>query len=126
MTRLTVTLIVLSVTLTAIAQMVLKAGVTGRDVQIAGQSGSPVSFLLALALSWQVWAGLLAFGISVLMWLFVLSRVEVSTAYPFVALGMVLTTALGYFLFNESMSAMKVGGIALIALGVILVARGAQ
>ena len=122
MTRLTALLIGASVCLSALGQLLLKAGVATPRVQAAA-SGSIPGFLIAVAGSWLVWVGLAVFGVSVLMWLSVLARVPVSTAYPFVALGLILTAGLGYFLFGEAMSTGKIIGILLIAAGVVLVAR---
>lgn len=123
MTRLTALLIGASVCLSALGQLLLKAGVGTPRVQAAASSGSIPNFLIAVAGSWLVWVGLAVFGVSVLMWLSVLARVPVSTAYPFVALGLILTAGLGYFLFGEPMSTGKIAGILLIAAGVVLVAR---
>jgi multidrug transporter EmrE-like cation transporter len=123
MTRLTALLIGVSVCLSAVGQMLLKAGVGAPRVREAAAAGSIPDFLIAVAGSWLVWVGLVVFGVSVLLWLNVLTRVEVSTAYPFVALGLILTAAMGYLFFGEAMSAGKIVGIALIAAGVVLVAR---
>jgi drug/metabolite transporter (DMT)-like permease len=58
-----------------------------------------------------------------LVWLVVLTRVEVSLAYPFVAMGFVLTLILGWWLQGDSIGLMRVAGTLLIAAGVVLVAR---
>lgn len=125
MTRITLFIIAISVTLAALGQVLLKAGMSARSVQAAAQTGTPAQFVLAIASSWLVWVGLVVFGASVLTWLVVLSKVEVSTAYPFAALGMILTALLSYLAFGESMGVTKIAGIALICTGVVLVARGA-
>jgi multidrug transporter EmrE-like cation transporter len=52
----------------------------------------------------------------------VLSRVEVSFAYPFLSVGYIVTAVAGYAVFNEQLSLTKIMGIALICLGVILIA----
>jgi multidrug transporter EmrE-like cation transporter len=70
----------------------------------------------------MVLAGLICFGCSALVWLAVLSRVPLSTAYPFVALGIAITTAAGLLLFNEPFSALKAAGVLLIVCGVVTVA----
>ncbi len=124
-TKTIASIIGISVILAALGQVLLKAGMSVRSVQVAAQSGTPVQFAIAVVTSWLVWVGLVVFGLSVLTWLVVLSKVEVSTAYPFAALGMVLTATLGYLAFGESMGITKIAGIALICMGVILVARGA-
>ena len=53
----------------------------------------------------------------------VLSRTEVSYAYPFLSIGYIIAAFVGYFYFGESMTLYKVGGIALICAGVFLLYR---
>jgi multidrug transporter EmrE-like cation transporter len=68
-------------------------------------------------------AGLTCYVVSVLVWMLVLSRVDVSYAYPFLSVGYIVTTFLGYSYFNEVITIGRIAGIALICLGVIFVAR---
>ena len=68
--------------------------------------------------------GLALYGIATVLWLGVLSCVELSQVFPFVGLSFVLAAVLGYFVFAEAVSAMRVAGIALIVAGVVLVGRG--
>ena len=57
------------------------------------------------------------------LWLAVLTRAELSQAYPFVGLSFVLTAIFGWLLFHDAMSVARIGGIALIMAGVVLVGR---
>jgi drug/metabolite transporter (DMT)-like permease len=66
--------------------------------------------------------GLLTFGLSAATWLLVLAKVPVSQAYPFVALGIVLTAAGGFLFMGETLSPWRLAGIAAIAVGVVVVA----
>lgn len=115
-------LILLSVLLSAFAQLFLKKGMLA-----VGHFEFAISnFLLVafkIALSPFVVLGLTCFAFSVALWLLVLSRVEVSFAYPFTSFGYVITTLFGYAVFNENLSLYRVAGIALICLGVSLVAK---
>jgi drug/metabolite transporter (DMT)-like permease len=67
--------------------------------------------------------GIFSFALSMLVWLYVLSRVELSIAYPFVALNYVLILLGSHFLFGESVTPVKVIGVAVIVLGIYLIAR---
>ena len=58
-------------------------------------SGNRMGFALALLTSPLVLLGLAVFGLSAIVWLFVLSKIAFSHAYPFVALGIVVTVAAG-------------------------------
>ena len=55
--------------------------------------------------------------------LFVLSRVEISFAYPFLGLSFVLITLWGFFMLGEDVNLWRVTGVFLICAGVILVAK---
>jgi drug/metabolite transporter (DMT)-like permease len=55
--------------------------------------------------------------------LLVLSRVDLSFAYPFLSLAYVVATLYAYFVFHEDVSAYRIAGIGLICLGTILIAR---
>jgi multidrug transporter EmrE-like cation transporter len=53
----------------------------------------------------------------------VLARVPLSVAYPFVALGLVLTTAFAVIILGEAIHCLTIVGIALITAGVCLIGR---
>jgi multidrug transporter EmrE-like cation transporter len=115
-------LIIISVMLTSLAQLLMKSGVSSAAVQEALSSKPFMTALLTIAASPSVLLGLLSFGISAAVWLLVLSRLDVSQAYPFVALGIAITVIAGQLLFGEHMSAFRACGIILIIAGVVCVA----
>ena len=67
--------------------------------------------------------GLVVMAISMACHLVVLSRVDISYAYPFLGLSFVLTTAWGYFVLAEDVNAWRILGVLFICAGVSLVAR---
>ena len=71
----------------------------------------------------QIILGLLCFGVSLILWIVILSRTDVSYAYPFVALGICLTILAGWFFFNESLSMLRIIGVVIVVAGVITVAN---
>lgn len=118
-------LILVSVSLSAIAQTLFRIGMTRADVAHALRE--PAGFAAvarAVVLSPYIWAGLFAYGLGTLLWLLVLSRIPVSLAYPFVALGIILTTLSGMLLLGEQVSRLSIMGIGLIAVGIVLAAMG--
>ncbi len=117
-----IALIIVSVVLTSAAQILLKLGMSSPAVQLALKGGVLGDTMWAVATSIAVLGGLAMFALSVVLWLLVLSRVDVSFAYPFVALGMVLTVLSGRLLLGEPLTMLRLGGLALIVIGVILVA----
>ena len=92
------------------------------EIQASLEQGDPSRLVIMLLHSPWLLGGMFIYGLSVLAWLLVLSKVDVSYAYPFVALGMVVTTFSGHYLLGESLSAMRLVGVAVIVTGVVLLA----
>lgn len=65
--------------------------------------------------------GLLLYGLSAVLWLYVLSRTELSYAFPFLSLTYVAILLTARFGLNEPLGANRVAGSLLIVLGVLLV-----
>ena len=116
-------LIVFSVSLSALAQIVLKLGMSSSAVVRALQDEPAFGVVVAIATDWRVLGGLTLYFASAAAWLFVLARMQVSAAYPFVGLGFVLTMVLGWWLLGDSLSATRLVGTLLVAAGVVLIAR---
>ena len=117
-------MILLSVALSAAAQVALKAGMTSVGVRQALAGGlTPIS-LLQVAFSPLVMLGLLFYVLSAAVWLGVLSKMPVSSAYPFVALAIVLTSLLGRLFFHDAFTLPKILGTLLIVGGVVVLAKG--
>lgn len=115
-------LILFTVLSNAAAQIMLKRGM----ITVGHVSLDPPSLLGAAArivLNPFVVAGFLTFVISMASHLVVLSRVDLSFAYPFLSLAYVVVTAYAYFAFNEDVSQLRIAGIALICLGTVVVSR---
>ena len=109
------------VCLTALAQVLLKMGMSSPAIQQAMQGGFASVYGQALT-SPLIWGGMTCFGLSAGLWLMVLGKLEVSVAYPLTALGILLTTLAGIFLLQESISVAKLAGAAFIIVGVVLLA----
>jgi multidrug transporter EmrE-like cation transporter len=69
------------------------------------------------------WLALLAYALSVCVWIVGLSRVPVSQAYPVLSLGYVLAALFAWPLLGEMVSAQRGVGILLVLVGVWVVAR---
>jgi multidrug transporter EmrE-like cation transporter len=113
---------VVCVLLSALAQLSMKVGMT--PPAAAASSGWWATYAQALGSVW-VWVGLCAYGFSAVLWLWVLSRLEVSVAYPLVSLGFVVTFVVGVVWLGEPASLSKWLGVGCIVLGVGLLAREA-
>ena len=110
----------ISIILGAVAQYFFKTGVTVISEKTNGGIGEVIKSGIT---NLHLWSGMFCYGFSLLLWFYVLSRMELSRAYPLVSIGYIFTLFLGYFFLNEALSVTKVAGIVLIVLGVIFLSR---
>lgn len=118
----TLALILATVTASACAQLTLKLGMSSPAVTEAGRQGAK-AMILAVAMTPMVWVGLMIYGLSVVVWLWILSKVDLSLAYPFVGVSFIMVMLFGVFLLNEHVTPLRMMGTVLIAVGCVLVAR---
>jgi multidrug transporter EmrE-like cation transporter len=115
-------LILSGVLLNACAQLLLKAGM----IQI-GQFEFSLANAIPVGLkvmgNLPIITGLSLYVASVGVWLLVLSRVQVSLAYPMLSIGYIVNALAAYYLFGEPLTSMRVAGIFVIITGVYLVAQ---
>jgi uncharacterized membrane protein len=117
-------LILTSVVLAGFAQITLKTGVNHvTDAAGGGELHMNADSLRSLLSSPIVWAGLVLFGLSAIVWLFALSRASLSFAYPFAALSYVLIVVFSVLVLHETVPALRWLGVAFIVTGIILVAQ---
>ncbi len=109
-------LILICVTLGAAGQLCLSKGVRGHPLgsllQILGAFRSPYVLL-----------GFLLYGLSSLLWLAVLSRADLSFAYPLISVSYLITVLGAALLFREEVSPLRWAGVLLICLGIALLVR---
>ena len=117
-------LILVTVTMSACAQLALKLGMKGPGIT-AGLAEGGLTAALSVALNPWIILGLSIYGLSVVLWLWVLSKVELSVAYPFVGVSFLITMAFGAWLLYEEITVGRLIGTVLIAIGCVLVARSA-
>jgi drug/metabolite transporter (DMT)-like permease len=110
------------VLLNASAQLGLKNATRVTGPLLAGDSGVLGRAMALLAVP-SLWYAVAAYGLSLIIWIIGLSRVPVSQAYPLLSLGYVLNLALAWWLLGEVPNAQRMLGVAVIVLGVVLVAR---
>ena len=115
-------LILTGVLLNAAAQLALKASVSDTGV-ISLDMQSHFSSAGSLASNLWLWLGLICYGVSVIVWILALSRVDVSIAYPMLSIGYIVNAIAAWHLFDEPMNIGKVVGIGVIIVGVYILAR---
>jgi drug/metabolite transporter (DMT)-like permease len=110
------------VLLNALAQLGLKAATRVSGPLIVTDAGVWQRALELLVVP-SLWYALIAYGLSVIVWLVGLSRVPVSQAYPLLSLGYIINIGLAWWLLGEVPNVQRVAGIGVIVLGVVLVTR---
>ena len=119
-----IAMILLSVALAAVAQLALKTGMNEVTERLAPDpfsvNGASLKTLVAQPF---VWAGLLLFGVSALVWLVVLSRASLSFAYPFASLTYVMILLFDLFVLDEEVPPLRWERVAFIGIGIFLISR---
>lgn len=108
---------------TAGAQLLFKKGVSewgGMDFSFS----QVLSLVPRIFQSVWILAGTFLFGVSFILWLFIISKIQLNVAYP-IALSStaILTSLVAWFLFKEYLSPVQIGGIAVIILGIFLLLK---
>ena len=104
------------------SQVLLKKGMTSIETfELAAQG--LLKALPVIVFNPYVVFGMLLMVVSMGSHLVVLSRVEISYAYPFLGLSFALVTLYGYYFLSEPMNMFRITGVLLIVMGVALVAR---
>ena len=112
-------LVASSAVATVVANLLMRAGIE----RLGGIEFIPRG-LLKLILEPRVAFGFLVYGAAVLVWFRVIATEELSTSYPLlVGLTFVLITLGAITLFGERVNVPKLAGMALILIGVVVVAR---
>ncbi len=115
-------LIITGVLLNAVAQLALKASVKEMGaIELSMVSAFPTAQRLMLEPG--LWLGLVCYGVSVIVWILALSRVDVTIAYPMLSIGYIVNAFAAWALFGEALGPGRLIGIGVIILGVFILAR---
>jgi drug/metabolite transporter (DMT)-like permease len=118
-----VALILVSVGMSVVGQVLLKAGVM-RLGSLALGGTRTASTALRIMGNPIIWSGLGVYVLGTFFWLAALSRVELGYAYPFLSLSYVLVMVTSWIALREEVSGLRVAGVAVICCGVYAVAGG--
>lgn len=115
-------LVMIGVLTNAGAQLLLKLGMNAvGKFEFTGAELARVA--PAIFTSPSILLGLASYVASFLVWLAVLSRMDVSLAYPMISIGYTIGLAGGYYFFKEPVTTTRILGVAVIMLGVLLISR---
>jgi drug/metabolite transporter (DMT)-like permease len=116
-------LLLFAILLAATGQLMLKHGMQVATARAHENGGSLV---VAAATSPMVLGGLAVFAVSAVAWLAVLSKVPLSIAYPFNALGYLIILTASVVLLHERTNLLTWGGSMLVVSGLIIVVLSQQ
>ncbi len=110
----------------AVGQILLKWGM--RIVSAGSKSevgtAAVVSAVKAIGNPW-VLAGFICYGLSSIVWLMILKKVPLSTAYPMISAGYIIVVLLSAWVLKESVRwNITVPGLIFISIGVTLIGLG--
>lgn len=122
LTMSTWTLIIIATVMGIAGQTMLKHGMNQMG-PLSISSETVPQIVWQIVRSPFVVGGLLIYGFGTFFWLVTLSRIDLSVAYPFVSLNHVLLFLIGWLILRESVSPLRAAGVAVICVGMILIAR---
>ena len=113
-------LLLIGVLLGIVGQLSLKAGM--KVVSAAGGSGA-ADLLMHAVFNLNVIIGIACYGLSMVFWLLVISKLDLSLAYPMLGISYIGVVFASWWWLGEAISPMRWAGTMIICLGVYLVAR---
>ena len=116
-------MVFLTILLTVYAQFVVKWRVVSAGLLPASWTDRTAHMFSLVLDPWVITAFMAAFLASV-TWMFAMTRLQISHAYPMTALTFVIVVIGGAFLFNEPLTTPKIAGIALIVIGIYVGSQG--
>jgi len=84
-------------------------------------AGNALSHVLGILLTPELVFGLFLYALSAVLYILLLTRINLSIMGPAVSIGYVFSVLLGYFFFKESIPISRFVGLGFIACGVVLV-----
>ena len=89
----------------------------------AGKSIASIADIIKLLFSPIIFTALCIYGVTTMLWLYILSKTPISYAYPIQALAFPIVLIASMFLFNESIPPMRWVGVIIIMCGVFIATR---
>lgn len=116
-------LIIISVALGALGQILMKNGMAKIGPLKNSNFLNGVLYFVKAIFSPLVFLGLFSYGISMIIWLWVLSKFDLSYARPFVSLGYIFIILYSLFVLKENIQITRWVGLLFILVGIFFVAK---
>jgi len=121
MTTQTLVILFMAIGFATAGQLLLKEGMN--QIGEIGIAEIP-TLIKGVVMTWQAILGLGLFGLSSVFWLITLSKLDLSTAYPFVSLSYLIILAFSVWVLNERPPLITWGGAGLIMVGIVMIGMG--
>lgn len=115
-------MVALTILLTCYGQLVIKWQVSTFKTSTSGLLSHLPRLAQLLLQPWIISSFVAAFGAS-LCWMLAVSRLELSKAYPFMALNFLIVCLIAVPLFGESFSATKAIGLLTVVVGLVIMSQ---
>jgi drug/metabolite transporter (DMT)-like permease len=107
-----------TVSLTIFTVMLACGQVMFKQVGLSLQGHSGLAAIRQVLYQPSLYAALTLYGCATLLWIWILSRVSLAMAYPWVAFGMVIVPLLGWLIFGERIPLLFWLGVGFIVAGI--------
>jgi drug/metabolite transporter (DMT)-like permease len=115
--------LILSVISACAGQILFKKGMLLLGEQkLSSDLFNTMKSIIHIIFSPVVFAGLLLYAVSTLLWLFALSRTTLNYAYPYTALTFILVMASSWLIFSEALPSNRIIGGMVVCIGIIICA----
>jgi drug/metabolite transporter (DMT)-like permease len=118
-------LIVMNDTLDTVAQILMKKGLVGAPGD-AFHFHELLHFIVTNATSWLVWLGVIIYTLNFLIWIVVLSKLDLSIAVPVASTNYITLPIMAMFFLHEHVSPLRWAGIILIIAGIHFVSKSSR
>lgn len=115
-------IILLSILMSSTAHLFLKKGMMAHA---SGDMDTGNIFGIVWTVGTNPWVlgGMVLHVSALIVWLWALSKVDISFAYPFLALGYVMVSAMAWIWLGENIGSIKLLGMGIIIVGILVLAQ---
>ena len=117
-------IILTSILMSSTAHVVLKKGMSSLAASYESQPANLIYTAWITATNIWIIGGMALHVGALVIWLWALNRVDITFAYPFLALGYVLVSLMAWFWLGESITQTRVTGMLIIIIGLVVLSRG--
>lgn len=116
--------IFLSIGFAVASQLIIKWKMSAFTFSTTATISDKFLFAFSMLLNPYIILSLILTLLSGLSWMIAMTKFEISYAYPFTLLGLILVTLLSVILFNESIDGYKIVGICFVITGIYVISKG--